>query len=323
MSLRDGALNSLAKSPDSTLSRDKLSLAVLQQMLCALDYLASLNLVHRDVKPDNILYARLGPGRYLFQLADFGLAHHLSLAKTICGTGYLQAPELLPHVSNVHAGQSPKMDIWSLFATIVAVHSAFREFPPHTTDYRVVLRALKDKARTSVKLEPMARLDPEHRASAAQMLLSRFDGEGLTTPRAQIPPLEAVEPSPSPSPARETIDRPRARDNGGRAAPLRPLVVYPPRSRAVAPAQHRQRSPRTPPALPGSHVQPAAPRMPPARAHRGGVVKRRSEPAASRARVVEKPRPRTRPSPEPSRPALAAPPEMVFRVPGMYVDSDT
>ncbi|KAK3936911.1 kinase-like domain protein [Diplogelasinospora grovesii] len=144
MPLREGSLTGLIKTtpiPDYS----DFCLNVLRQMLSALDYL----------------------------LADFELAHHRSLAITICGTGYFQAPELWPEKSKVSAPQSPKMDIWSLFVTMVAVDS----------------RALEAKASQS-KLEPIARLDPDRRASAAQMLVQFFEGRGLTTPRSKIPPIK-------------------------------------------------------------------------------------------------------------------------------------
>jgi serine/threonine protein kinase len=146
MPLREGSLTKLVKTTPVS-DCEQLCLAVLRQMLSALDYLASKNLVHRDVKPDNILYYTLPDnGGLHFQLADFGLAHHQSLAKTFCGTGYYQAPKLWPEKSKVYAPQSPKMDVWSLFATIVAVDSRFREFPPHTADYGIVLSALEARA---------------------------------------------------------------------------------------------------------------------------------------------------------------------------------
>jgi hypothetical protein len=37
-----------------------------------------------------------------------------------------------------------------------------------------------------VKFKDMAILDPERRASAAQMLLKHFEGRGLSTPRDEV-----------------------------------------------------------------------------------------------------------------------------------------
>jgi len=39
------------------------------------------------------------------------------------------------------------------------------------------------------KIREMAILNPEERASAAQMLVKCFDGVGLSTPRSQVPAL--------------------------------------------------------------------------------------------------------------------------------------
>ncbi|KEZ43777.1 hypothetical protein SAPIO_CDS3923 [Scedosporium apiospermum] len=261
MPLREGSLTSLINK-DSAPSHDDLCAAVLRQMLSALDYLASENLMHRDWKPDNILYYTLPEGGFHFQLADFGLANYLLVAKTPCGTGYFQAPELRPETSKVFAPQSHKMDIWSLFATMVAIYTRFREFPPLTVDYSVILKALQAKALGS-RLEPMGRLHPDRRASAAQMLAQLFDGWGLTTPRSKIPPLlppkaetiSQVNPSPtamSGSPDGNDHSKSPQRQKAG----SRPLVVYPPRG-----THPKRPSPHIPPVATdqaGDPEQPAA-----------------------------------------------------------------
>ncbi|OAA63346.1 Protein kinase-like domain protein [Niveomyces insectorum RCEF 264] len=269
MPLREGSLSSLVKAGPETTS-DNLCLMVLEQMLSALDYLANDGLIHRDVKPDNILYYKEEDGSYHFQLADFGLTRHRSLATTFCGTGYYQAPELWPQVTGIRARQSPKMDVWSLFASIVAIHSKFAGFPPATANYAAVVGALEDAASSAPTLKPMARLHPDRRASAAQMLVLLFNSRGLTTAPSRIPPLDLLDAEEVPPsvqvppytaprlPARAS--NPPKRDTRGKT-PERPLIVYPPRP-------PRQRT--------------TIPSPQPLRAQGGGVVKRRAEPRATR-----------------------------------------
>jgi serine/threonine protein kinase len=320
MPLRSGSLTSLANSPPPDIDYEQLCFMAMGQMLSALDYLASENLIHRDVKPDNVLYSLLN-GRYLFQLADFGLAHHRSLATTFCGTGYYQAPELWPFISGVNAGQSPKQDIWSLLACIVAVRSRLKEFPPDTTDYGVVLRALRAKIPAVSRLEPMARLHPDRRASAAQMLVLLFDGEGLTTPKSKIPPIEPDVPAAEPS------SRPQTRNDRGKApqrptAAARPLIVYPPR----APGNPLARLPPPIPNRRGNLAQPAAAQLQPIRAHRDGVVKRQAKSRAPRANTLARTSPEQNPPVPMGPPSVQEPPvlqgprETLRRIPGSFVD---
>ncbi|KAL1877366.1 hypothetical protein VTK73DRAFT_8661 [Phialemonium thermophilum] len=273
MPLREGSLTSLIRK-EVVADHRRLCLDVLQQMLSALDYLASKDLVHRDVKPDNILYARLPEGDgFLFQLSDFGLAHYRSMATTICGTGFYQAPELRPEESQIDAPQSPKMDVWSLFATMVAIDSRFRDFPPRADDYGVVLGVLQAKAPTSL-LEPMARLDPNRRASAAQMLVQLFAGKGLTTLSSRVAPIEPARPEPfaavlSAPPYLRRLD----------------AVARPPRVRSL-------RSRRCQSSEPGRRGhKPARPASQPVRVPRDGVKKRwMAPPAARRANLITVPR---------------------------------
>lgn len=116
---------------------------------------------------------------------------------------------------------------------MVAVGSRFEEFPPKTFDYSIVLSALEAKALQSPLFRPMARLHPDRRASAAQMLLFHFNGRGLTTPQSDIPNLEldAEEgPQATPSPVTKVSIRPQASNDPDMppqqtTAPARSLIV--------------------------------------------------------------------------------------------------
>ena len=78
------------------------------QILQALDFLAVKGIVHRDVKPENILYEAYGHlgEEYRFQLGDFGLCNSTVDAVTCVGTPFYMAPEVFQHGT-----QTDKMDV--------------------------------------------------------------------------------------------------------------------------------------------------------------------------------------------------------------------
>ncbi|KAI9849327.1 MAG: hypothetical protein M1837_004787 [Sclerophora amabilis] len=161
---------------------------LLKQMLRALDCLANLSIIHRDVKPDNILYSVSPTGDYIFKLADFGLCTLDSKAITFCGARFFQAPEI---VAWKCPPQSPKVDIWSLFVTLaysVNVNNFREDHEPGPELIEAVLAAAQDPSFAGIK--EMAVIDPNLRASAAQMLLRLYGGKGLSTPRDKVTPLE-------------------------------------------------------------------------------------------------------------------------------------
>ncbi|KAL1912057.1 hypothetical protein Sste5344_001888 [Sporothrix stenoceras] len=70
MPMRPGSVQDL-KAADKRICGDQFCFQLLEQILSALDYMASMTLCHRDIKPANILYYKTGTG-YVFQLTDFG-----------------------------------------------------------------------------------------------------------------------------------------------------------------------------------------------------------------------------------------------------------
>ncbi|KAL0224771.1 hypothetical protein RCL1_002683 [Eukaryota sp. TZLM3-RCL] len=113
-----GSLHSLIDS-NVDLSNDDIWL-VLAQLALGLDHLHANNVLHRDIKPDNILLFSLKPP-YRVKYCDFGSSKRvdLSLAKTVAGTFQYMAPEVLaiyhglvdPKVAPNYTAQA---DLWSL-----------------------------------------------------------------------------------------------------------------------------------------------------------------------------------------------------------------
>lgn len=242
MPLCQGTLQSLVGQ--GKLTETPQSLQVLREMLGALDYLAFRNCCHRDVKPANILYTDAGPGKVSFKLADFGLANDFRNARTWCGTPLYAAPEVLL----MEPPQTPKMDMWSLFVTMAVILPDYR-FPPKTwTSHKQIISAVQEVAAAGdEELRPMARLDPMRRASAAQMLVTYFGGDGLTTPRNQVPPIEPDVPqqpliplgapaSSGPGPRRHRESSPTASRRGHRSSPYGPKGRHTRNSRPQRPS---------------------------------------------------------------------------------------
>ncbi|KAJ5808878.1 hypothetical protein N7474_010147 [Penicillium riverlandense] len=185
MNLMDGSLASLVTS-GTVPSIILLARCVFQQMLQALDFLAANDIVHRDIKPQNILYTLESDGQYLFRLGDFGVCNHIISAVTQVGTLLYMAPEVFEHGAQTH-----KMDVWSLFVTMVWTldMDGFRskDFVSIPDARQAILTAAGGERLRDI--QEMARVEPSERSSAAQMLIKCFKGEGLTTPRNRVPPI--------------------------------------------------------------------------------------------------------------------------------------
>ncbi|EFX03504.1 serine/threonine-protein kinase-like protein [Grosmannia clavigera kw1407] len=214
----------------------------LHHMLQALDFLASHKMIHRDVKPENILYTlrqprspfpsyktqRPRPQDYHFRLGDLGLVNSQDYASTLAGTPLFMAPEMAQMFEKLQAGgrdrmQTPNMDVWSLFVSMLWVADLYTNSEQwfqkklqaasragsHQVG-RMVESLLPGNPENKAKkhlLSPsiedvfdMAWADPRRRASAAQILVYRFEGKGLTTPLEQVPELVRMPPPQPPQP---------------------------------------------------------------------------------------------------------------------------
>lgn len=170
MALNDGSIDDLCSWQPRPLGLAK---NVLIQMLRALAYLESMSLIHRDVKPDNILYSYQYDGSLQFYLADFGLANWVDDSFTRCGTGLFWAPEISSGLE-----YTAKVDVWSLFITYLWLANAggFRVSTRHIKECRLIWAEvqhvcnMKRVSQTVSTIRNMGAEDPDKRLSASEAL---------------------------------------------------------------------------------------------------------------------------------------------------------
>uniref|UniRef100_A0A8R1DZM7 Protein kinase domain-containing protein n=1 Tax=Caenorhabditis japonica TaxID=281687 RepID=A0A8R1DZM7_CAEJA len=119
--------NSRIEEPDACI--------ITLQVASALAYLHDRNVVHRDVKPENLLLV----DKFSVKLCDFGLACHvLGPLYRICGTPTYCAPEVLQMT-----GYSTKCDIWSLGVVLFVMLVGYAPFraPDQNRLFKLIMQA--------------------------------------------------------------------------------------------------------------------------------------------------------------------------------------
>jgi len=108
-------LQEILKKPDFRASySDTQILTFVHSILNVISYLASKGIMHRDLKPDNILVEKGGK----IKIIDLGLATYVDLPKHIfkrCGTpGYIAPEVFLSDPQDQYASYDEKCDIFSV-----------------------------------------------------------------------------------------------------------------------------------------------------------------------------------------------------------------
>ena len=162
---------------------------IFAQIAKALHYLHSLSILHRDVKPENVLI-KSSPdprtGQLVAKLLDFGLSKNAgggSAAKTFVGTPCYVAPEVEYTSKGLGGTYSFPADCWSLGAVLyVMLVARFPEFEQDAMTGKIVVKLnpqlwghisteAKDLIRSLMNTNPNARL------SAGSALMHPWLGE--------------------------------------------------------------------------------------------------------------------------------------------------
>ncbi|XP_063984494.1 serine/threonine-protein kinase GA29083 [Diachasmimorpha longicaudata] len=170
-----------------------------------LAYLHSHHIVHRDVKPENLLVEMEGSHVRCLKLGDFGLAQVVrEPLYTVCGTPTYVAPEIL-----TETGYGLKIDVWAAGAILYILLCGFPPFVSPDNDqeelFEMILNGyyeftppywdpISDSAKELIS--NMLQAQPELRFSAEDVLdhpwLVSFLGGEQATGRGQ-PSLESPE----------------------------------------------------------------------------------------------------------------------------------
>lgn len=132
-------------------------LGIFRQVLHALSAAHATGIVHRDMKPDNVLIAPVAGNPYFVKVLDFGLAKavaevsgfdgDISRSGLVLGTPYYMAPEQAP---GLKGRPRPQVDHRAdLYAVAVMVYEVFTGIRPFTGDSALAILTSK--------------VDPDHR----------------------------------------------------------------------------------------------------------------------------------------------------------------
>jgi cyclin-dependent kinase-like len=99
---------------------------MLFQILLATNYLHNHNIIHRDVKPENLLLSANG----VLKVCDFGFARSLQQEQNMLYTDYVstrwyRAPELLVGDANYNK----EVDIWAIGCIFAELFNGMPLFP--------------------------------------------------------------------------------------------------------------------------------------------------------------------------------------------------
>jgi len=240
--LEGGSLRSLLDRGDRLTPAQ--AAAVGRQVAAGLDYAHARGLVHRDVKPANLLFDEHGTAR----VADFGLARALAEASwtepagAVLGTARYAAPE------QVRGLVDARSDVYSLALVLVEAVTGAVPFAADTSLTTLLARVERhlevppELDALAPVLERAGRADPDSRYPDARSFASALGDAARALP--------APDPIPLPGPGVVDFDP-------------HPTEIRPAPDPSPSPIRPAPGSVTPPPPLPGSPLPGAPPTIPP------------------------------------------------------------
>ena len=228
--------------------------------------------VHRDLKPDNILLALTLDGGVRVRLTDFGIARVLdepgmTTSGAVLGTPNYMAPEVIEGVP-----ATPAADVYALGIILYELLAGRAPFDDDGCDTAILLRHTRAAARPLAGMPPRVwalieaclHREPTQRPAAATLssTLRRLAEE--TAGVAAIPPIHKGDASRPTFLLADTGAGPAARRRHATPAPRRTLTPAPPRALTPeptpAPVPTPPRESTAAPNPPAGAIEDAAPR---------------------------------------------------------------
>jgi serine/threonine-protein kinase len=128
------------------------ALGLLGQVASALDAAHARGLVHRDVKPANILIESISDGEQAY-VCDFGLARHRSSAGSLTGEGFVGTIDYIAPEQIEGDAVSGSADLYSLGCVLFESMTGERPFP-RGTEVAVVFAHLNDRPPAASDVNP-------------------------------------------------------------------------------------------------------------------------------------------------------------------------
>ena len=143
---------------------EKWACRYMQQISDGLRYMRTMDLVHRDLKPHNLL---LSKDKRTLKIADFGFARTMGqddLAGTMCGSPLYMAPEIL-----LGHSYDAKADLWSVGVILYEMVCGTRPF----RNIESIVELQKQVANAPIQFPRSIKITPQCKGLLARLLKKR------------------------------------------------------------------------------------------------------------------------------------------------------
>lgn len=161
---------------------EHISKIIMRQIVSAISYLHKNDIVHRDLKLENILLKEFDPDQeiYYIKITDFGLSSQRSTAGTdsmfedYCGTPLYMAPEIIENLP-----YSQLCDVWALGIIMFILLTSHSPFSTDSNQLREQIKRadIDTLSKYYIKLSPeakhclqrMIKVNPAHRITSSEL----------------------------------------------------------------------------------------------------------------------------------------------------------